>query len=117
MIGGDGMSGHPLQADEPDFHFLVLAPGLQAAWFFVAARRYWERFLPMVIDDLDLISYVPEQASVAITVLARPDTADYIRARIARQFPDARLDLITAETAAEAQGVLEWRAATGRRFG
>src|SRR5947207_2520590 len=43
----------------PNYHFLYIDQTLDADWLFVAARRYWEHFRPMVIADLDLISYVP----------------------------------------------------------
>ena len=38
-------------ADGYDYHFMILAPGLQSAWFFQAAKQFWQRFQPIVTDD------------------------------------------------------------------
>jgi hypothetical protein len=81
----------PQQTGEPptqkaDFHFLYLAPGVSVDYFFVAARKFWETFKVIVIYDLDVIQYVPRRYSVAITSLARSDTAQLVRDEIENTF-------------------------------
>ena len=104
-------------AQEPEFHFMVLAPGLQSAWFFTAARRYWQHFRPIVLDDMDLIAVVPPDKSIAITTLARSDTAGFVRERIQRDFSYARHDELVQDDIDEMQAILDARAESGQRFG
>lgn len=105
--------------DEFDYHFLVLAPGLQSAWFFQAARRYWQRFQPIVTDatELNLLGYIPPGSSVAVTLLARPDTADYARQQILGKRSDAHVDPIVADDLPSMEIILTERAESGRRLG
>ncbi|MEJ2151195.1 MAG: hypothetical protein P8Z40_17235 [Chloroflexota bacterium] len=121
---------------EPDYHWLLLAPGLQADWFFLAAQRYWQTFRPTVLTTWDLIGMLPGQTfrptvlttwdligmlpgnkSVAVTVLARPDTLDYMNANVRDAFPDIFYDPIVYDTLAEMQTELDRRATNQRRFG
>jgi hypothetical protein len=111
--GGIGLAA----VQEPDFHFMVLAPGLQSAWFFTAARRYWQRFRPIVLDDMDLIAVVPPDMAIAITTLARSDTAGYLRERVQRDFPYARHDELVQDDIDGMQAILDARAESGQRFG
>jgi hypothetical protein len=102
---------------EPDYHWLLLAPGLQADWFFLAAQRYWQTFRPTVLTTWDLIGMLPGNKSVAVTVLARPDTLDYMNANVRDAFPDIFYDPIVYDTLAEMQTELDRRATNQRRFG
>jgi len=69
-----------------DFHFLYLAPGLGMEYFFDASRQYWTTFKVIVLHDLDVVRHVPRQYSVAITSLARSDTAQFVRDDIESRF-------------------------------
>lgn len=69
-----------------DFHFLYLAPGVSIDYFFDAARKYWETFKVIVVNELSVIEYVPRRYSVAITSLARTDTAAAVKAQIESTF-------------------------------
>lgn len=104
-------------AQEPEFHFMVLAPGLQAAWFFTAARRYWQRFRPIVLEDMDLIGVIPADRSIAITTLARTDTAPFLRERVQQDFPHALHDELVRDSLDEMRALLDSRAEAGLRFG
>jgi hypothetical protein len=73
----------------PDHHFLYLAPGAGVGYFFVAARRFWEAFSVHVIHDLDVVEQVVEDQLVAVTSLARSDTADMVREIIETRFGNA----------------------------
>ncbi len=99
------------------FHFLMLAPGLQAEWLFGAAQRYWQRFHPIVIDDVELAGFVYGVHHVVFTVLARPDTAVYVQNQIQGRYPDARIDLIIKEEPEAMQQELNARAESGKAFG
>jgi hypothetical protein len=88
---------------DPDYHWLILAPGLQADWFFQAARRYWQTFRPTVLPDWDLIAFVPQNKSLAVTVLARTDTIDYVNERIRDAWPTIAYDPIVFDTLGEMQ--------------
>lgn len=103
----------------PEYHFLYLDPVLGADWLFVAARRYWDRFRPMVISDLDLVSnvYVPDKRLIAITALARRDLAPKIADDIKKRFPKAIYDPLVYDLVDELRLTLDGRADYQQRFG
>jgi hypothetical protein len=78
-------TGEP-PTQKADFHFLYLAPGVSVDYFFIAARKFWETFKVIVVYDLDVIQYVPRRYTVAITSLARSDTAQQVRDEIESTF-------------------------------
>lgn len=105
------------QTTLPDYHFLYVAPSLGAEWLFVAARAYFERFRPTVLSDLDFVRFVPPDASVAVTVIARRDMAAELGVALAQRRGDALYDLIAEETLGEAKAALDDRAAAFQPFG
>jgi len=100
-----------------DYHFMVLAPGLQSAWFFQAARRFWQVFQPIVTDQVELLSYLPDEAKIAVTLLARPDTASYMKEQIETQRPEAFLDMVVVDDLPLMESILDARADSGLPFG
>ncbi len=100
-----------------DYHFLYIDPALGADWLFIASRRYWEKFRPIVVSSLDLISYVPAQRSVAITTLARRDIAKKIADDVKKTFPNARHDPLVYDYVDEMKLTLDGRADLQQRFG
>ncbi len=104
-------------AEGYDYHFMILAPGLQSAWFFQAARRFWQRYQPIVTDQVDLLSYLPAGATVGVTLLARPDTASYAQNQILAQRPDCHLDAIVVDDLPLMESILNARAESGLPFG
>ena len=100
-----------------DYHFLILGPGLSAAWFTQAAREYWLRFRPVVSRRWEILSNVPAGSSVAVTLLARSDAASLISQQIASIRPDLRLDVIAADDLPTVEALLDDRAATQQPFG
>ncbi|MFZ4815086.1 MAG: hypothetical protein ACOYL5_11175 [Phototrophicaceae bacterium] len=101
----------------PDYHFLLIAPPLDAEWLFTATRAYWERFRPTVVGDGALIGLVPDEYSVIVSVLARRDTFRAVAVLVSQARPDAYLDVLTYDTPAEAQTTLDQRAAQNQPFG
>lgn len=101
----------------PELHWVILAPGLQADWFFQAARRYWQTFRPTVLTDWSLIQYVPFGKSLGVTVLARKDTAEYMRSAIEEQWPNVYYDPVIFDSLAEMQQELDDRATYQKRYG
>src|SRR5688572_8149600 len=97
-------------AEGYDYHFMVLAPGLQSAWFFQAARRFWQVFQPIVTDKVDLLAFLPGDVTVAVTLLARSDTASYARDQIAAVRPDAKLDMVMIDDLPLMESILNARA-------
>lgn len=104
-------------AEGYDYHFMIMAPGLQSAWFFQAARRFWQRYQPIVSDKVQLLAYPPAEARVAVTVLARPDTAAYMEQQIREQRPEAQLDMIVVNDLPLMESILNARAESGLPFG
>jgi hypothetical protein len=104
-------------AETYDYHFLLLAPGLQSAWFFQAARQYWQRFQPIVTDNAELLSFIPPDKQVVVTVLARSDTAQFVRDQVQMQRSNARLDVIIADELPLMESILDGRASAGLPFG
>lgn len=104
-------------AEDYDYHFMVLAPGLQSAWFFQAARQFWQRFQPIVTDDLELLTYVPTNAKVAVTILARSDTAEYARQQVEGKRNGLFIDMIVQDDLPGMESILNERAESGVPFG
>ena len=101
----------------PDYHWMVLAPGLQADWFFSAARKYWQTFRPTVLTDWRLIRDVPASKALAVTVLARTDTIDYLNKRIRDTWPNIYYDAVVYDSLDQMQAELDRRADALKRFG
>ncbi len=101
----------------PDFHFLILAPGFNTAWFFQHARDYWDRFRPILVTATDTIAYLPYSKSLGVTVLATPDVAGAMAEQVRDRWPTVWFDLIVASQPEDVAAVLQTRAANGRRFG
>jgi hypothetical protein len=102
---------------EPELHWLILAPGLQADWFFQAARRYWQTFRPAVLTDWRMIGHLPFSKTLGVTVLARSDTADYMSRAIHETWPNVRYDPLVYDSLAEMQAELDRRATYQQRYG
>src|SRR5579859_3345982 len=100
-----------------DYYFLYLAPGMSGDWLFVAARSYWLTFRPNVILTLDIVAFAAPRRRVAITSLARRDTAQMIKADIAKRFPRAFHDPLVYDYLNEMQLTLDGRASLNQRFG
>ncbi len=105
------------QSSLPDYHFLLIAPNLGAEWYFEAARTYWERFRPIVVSDLALISIVPDNMSVSVTVVARRDLIAQLGVDLSRINPEAVFDPVVFDFIEDAQMTLEQRAQTNQPFG
>lgn len=101
----------------PDYHFLLIAPTLGAEWFFDAARQYWERFRPTVVSDLEFVRLIPPPLTVAVTVLARRDTATQWGVTLAQAAPDALFDPIVQDQFDNAKSALNERASLNQPFG
>lgn len=101
----------------PDYHFLYVDQALGSDWLFQAARRYWDRFRPVVATSFDLISLAPARRSVAITVLARRDIAPKLVAYVRQRFPRATIDPLVYDVPADLKLTLDGRAEFNQRFG
>jgi|SRR5579859_2845739 len=86
-------------------------------WLFQAARRYWERFRPIVASDLNVIAYAPGGRAVAITTLARRDMAANVAKMVKQRFPAAYHDPLVYDYVEEMQLTLDARADLNQRFG
>ncbi len=100
-----------------DFHFVVLAPGLDSSWFFETARTYWDRFRPIVTTDLSLVDHIPFSQSAAITIISPPDLIETLRQAASLPYPNAYLDIIEATTREAVATIFANRVAVDRRFG
>ncbi|MBN1284451.1 MAG: hypothetical protein JXB47_03555 [Anaerolineae bacterium] len=101
----------------PDYHFVALAPGLQAEWFFETARAYWQAFRPAVVTNLSVIPYIPADYSLAVTVITRSDTISYMDQVVRDAWPNVLYDPIVADSIEGMAEILNWRAANGLPFG
>ena len=104
-------------AEDYNYHFLIISPGMQSAWFFQAARRFWQRFQPIVSDNWEILSYIPEELSVAVTVLARPDAAGFVQQQIESQRANLKVDMVVVGDLAMMESILNARANEGLPFG
>ncbi|MBO9310263.1 MAG: hypothetical protein J7551_10835 [Chloroflexi bacterium] len=99
------------------YHVLYMPPELSADWLFVAARRYWLAFRPIILSAPELLALLAARAELNITVLARRDFAAALLADLRSRLPRARLDPLVYDTYHELQMTLDGRAALGQRFG
>lgn len=102
---------------QADYHFIVLAPGIDQDWFFVKARAYWERFKPTLMTIMDFINFLPKQRSLAVTVITTPEAVDLMNDQIARRWANVYMDMVVATDGREVEEQLNSRVAAGRRFG
>ena len=101
----------------PDYHFIILAPGIEPEWFFQAAEPYWLRFHPVLLEDAGYIANMPYDKSLAVTVVAAPDQVETMNQQVRDAWPNVWYDLIVAEQANVLVEVFNQRVASGRRFG
>ncbi|MBE0690732.1 MAG: hypothetical protein IH587_11490 [Anaerolineae bacterium] len=101
----------------PDYHFLLVAPGLGAEWLFDTARVYFDRFRPTILPDMAFIQLIPPDRRIAITTIARRDIAPTLGVQLSQLRPDALYDPIVYDTASEVRHTLDQRAAMNQPFG
>lgn len=101
----------------PDYHFLFIARNVPVAWFFDAARPYWERYRPTVLANFDLLAFVPAGRTVIVTALVMRDTGAIIGVDLARNRPDAYYDPIIQEAIEGVQTVFAQRVGLNQPFG
>jgi len=101
----------------PDFHFLLMAPGFNADWFFGVGQSYWERFRPTLLTSVDYIGNLNYKKSLVVTILTTPDSADVISQDIKGRWPRVWIDMIATDKIDALAKVLNERAVSGRRFG
>ncbi len=101
----------------PDYHFLLISPNLGAEWLFDAARIYWDRFRPTIINDLTFIQLIPPDHTIVVTVVARRDTAAQFGVQLAQINADAYYDPVVHDLFDEAKADLDERARLGQPFG
>jgi hypothetical protein len=102
---------------EPDYHMLLLAPGLDVTWFLDTARSYWNTFRPMMTQRRELIDFIPPTQSLAVTVIAPQDMEDMMRVSIEEAYPNVLFDLIVADDKTAVQQILNNRVQANARFG
>ncbi len=100
-----------------DHHMILLAPGLDAGWFFDTAQAYWNHFRPIVSSRSDLIHFIPNTQSLAITLISPPAMVDTIVANIRLQYPNIYIDQIAIESQDEIREILNTRVRENKRFG
>lgn len=101
---------------QADFHMVILAPGLDTDWFFETAQPYWQRFRPIVTDDLSLIDLFQSDKSLAATVIAPPQAIAFMTERIEAQYPHVWFDLIVSENRSDVGDILNERVQRNQRF-
>ncbi len=101
----------------PDYHFLFIVPNVEADWLFDAARTYYNRFKPTIVQDAGLIAIVPLEYSVSVSLLTRRDAFRTFAVEVAKAREDAFLDALVYENAAEAASALNARAEANQPFG
>jgi hypothetical protein len=103
----------------PDYHFLYIDSMLDAEWLFVAARRYFQRFQPIIVGDLEIIWYIylPKHRTIAVTTLARRDRAEAVAAELLNRYPQVIHDPLVYDYLEEMKMTLDGRTDFRQRFG
>lgn len=95
----------------------MIAPNLGAEWLFDAARQYYETFRPIAVSDLELVRLIPAQFSIALTLVARKDTATQWGVWLAQLSPNALFDPVVYDFFDDTRAVLNTRAQSNQPFG
>jgi hypothetical protein len=106
----------PIHGDA-DFHMVLLGPGVESEWFFETAQAYWDRFRPMVTTHEELIQFIPSSKSLAVTVIATPDTLDLMELQIAERYANVLYDPIVADDLNRLVELFNRRVRLDLRFG
>jgi hypothetical protein len=101
----------------PDYHFLLIAPNLGGEWLFDAARVYWDRYRPTIINDFNFVFLIPTDKTIIITVVARRDTASQLGVQLAQQLPNAFFDPVIFDQFDDIRKALNDRAILNTPFG
>ncbi len=101
----------------PDFHFVFLAPELNADWFFDIAEPYWDVFKPTLVPDLEFIEFLPNDRSLAVTAITTPDMIEWLETSVSLRWPNVWLDMLVIDSTDQLAQLLNSRVAAGRRFG
>ncbi|HUN07609.1 MAG TPA: hypothetical protein PLQ56_13455 [Aggregatilineales bacterium] len=102
----------------PDYHIVILAPGLSPEWFFGAAQPYWNTFRPSVTTRWDFIDFVPNDRSLAATIIAPPDVAESIQKALKQRYIHIVTDILLARgDLTQIADTLNQRVFAGRRLG
>lgn len=103
----------------PDYHFVVLSPGFDVSWFFESAglQAYWARFQPTLMTNLEYVTFIPSDKSLAITAITTPDMVEMVNAQIIQRWPNIWLDMVTVNGVTEMDGEFESRVENGLRYG
>jgi hypothetical protein len=101
----------------PNYHFLLFSPSLGAEWFFDAARAYFERFHPIVGNDLELARLIPPELTIIITVVTRRDLAAQWGVSVAQALPEALFDPLVFDSFDEMKAALNQRTQSNQPFG
>ncbi len=102
---------------QADFHMILLGPGLDSKWFFDTAQAYWNLFRPMVTTHEELIQLIPQTKSLAVTVIATPDTLDLMQSQIKDRYANIWYDPISATSIDDVAATFNLRVRVNRRFG
>lgn len=101
----------------PTYHMVILAPGLDISWFFDTAQAYWNVYRPIVTTQVELIDFIPNTQSLAVTVIAAQDSVDTLRSAISGRYPNVFFDVILADSLGSVAQEFNERVRTGLRFG
>lgn len=103
---------------EPDMHWLLMVtPGFEPRWFFLAGGRYWETFRPTIVTEWSQVELVPPDKRLAVTILVSTDMAGLIENQVKDAPPNVQVDLIPVASLDELRAELNWRAIAGKRLG
>jgi len=102
---------------EPDYHFVFLAAGMDWNWFFSEAQPYWDKFRPTLINDLDYIDRLPQEKSLALTIITPPENELILRDEVTPRWRYVLLDVIPVGQAGELGAVLDARVSANARLG
>lgn len=122
VLPGGGPSGPILTGPgplhgAPDYHFVLLAAGFSADWYFNVGGEYTEKFRPTMSTDPSYIAYLPYAKSLVITVMATPDMSEATFQQVKQRWPNVMIDSITVQTEAQLQQELTRRLGIGMPYG
>ncbi len=106
-----------MAAPKADYHVLYLGPGLNADWIFNAGRGYILTFKPIIAANLDILQYIPPRRALAITTIARRDTAQRVSQDVAKRYPRAFHDALVYDFPEELKLALDGRVEINQRLG
>jgi hypothetical protein len=101
----------------PDYQFVYFDPNINPDWYLNGSSEFWDKYHPTLIYDLNVISLLPHEKSLCLTVITAPDHLDQIGRVVKNHWRHVYIDPIVVEKAEDIAAILKDRIAKDNPYG